>query len=134
MKDLLAVTLVMAAALGVAGMAIGVGHDSATFVSPPEAVAEQFTRKLAGGRYDVARQHLEQDSPVLRDQIRATSDALRARAGAISAVDGQPGHIEGDRATASALLKTEKAGEIVLEFMMVRHAGAWRITGWKELP
>jgi len=66
MKDLLPIVLVTAIALGLVGVAVVVGHDTSTLVSPPEAVAEQFARKLAGGRYDVASAHLEHPSPAMR--------------------------------------------------------------------
>ena len=127
MKDLVPIVLVTVVMLGLAGVAIGVGHDTATLVSPPEAVAEQFARKLAGGRYDVASAHLEHDSPAMRQRVRSVSDALRARAGAISAVDGKAGVIDGDRATASAVIRTARAGQIVMPFALVRRSGSWRI-------
>ena len=130
MKDLFPVVLVTIAALGLVGASVGVGHDTQTLVSPPEAVAEQFARKLAGGRYDVAREHLDRDSPPEREHIRATSDALRARAGAISTVDGQADTIEGDRATASAVIRTTQAGDIVMHFVMVRRSGSWRVASF----
>jgi hypothetical protein len=127
MKDLLQMVLAIAATLAFVGVTVAVGHDTTTLVSPPEAVAEQFARKLAGGRYDVASQHLEHDSPELRAQVRSVSDALRARAGAIGAIDGKAGAIEGDQATASALITSARAGEIVMRFVLVRRAGSWRI-------
>ena len=127
MKDLLRIVLVTGAALAVAGVAVGVGHDSTTLVSPPESVAEQFARKLAGGRYDVAREQLAHDSPDLRHRIRSASDALRARAGTIGTIEGKAGAIDGDQATAFAVITTGGAGEIVMRFELVRRAGSWRI-------
>jgi hypothetical protein len=127
MKDVLRIALVTAAALGVVGLVVGVGHDTATLVSPPEAVAEQFVRKLAGGRYDVAHAHLADDSPALRERIRTTSDMLRARGGAITQVAGKPGTIDGDTATATGVVTTSRAGEVVIECELVRRAGSWRI-------
>jgi hypothetical protein len=127
MKDLLPIVLITAVALGMVGVAVGVGHDSSTLVSPPAAVAEQFVRKLAGGRYDVAAAHLADDSPLLRERIRTTSDMLRARAGAIAQVEGKPGTIDGDIATAAGVATTTRAGEIVIQCELVRHAGSWRI-------
>jgi hypothetical protein len=109
---------------------IGAGGDTTMFVSPPEAVAEQFARKLAGARYDVARAHLADDSPAMRERIRTTSIALRRRAGAISNVDGRPGAIDGDVATATAVITTARAGEIDIAFTLIRRSGAWRIAEW----
>jgi hypothetical protein len=126
MKDLLPLVLVAAVALGIVVAAVDFTHDT-TLVSPPESVAEQFVRKLAGGRYDVASAHLADDAPSQRERIRTTSDTLRARAGAIAQVEGRPGTIDGDTATATAVVTTTRAGEIVIECELVRHAGSWRI-------
>jgi hypothetical protein len=130
MKALLLVAAVIAAALAVVAVSVGAGHDTSTLVSPPEAVVEQFVRKLAGARYDVALAHLDDRSPAMREHVRITSDALRARAGAIDQVEGKPGVMDGDRATASAVVTTERAGDITMEFTLIRHAGAWRITSF----
>lgn len=127
MKALLLVAAVTAGALALVAGSVVAGHDTSTFVSPPEAVVEQFVRKLATARYDVARAHLADDSPAARDRIRAASDTLRARAGAITQVEGKPGVIDGDRATATAVVTTERAGEISMEFRLIRRTGSWRI-------
>jgi len=130
MKDLLVVAAVAAGALGVVAGSVGAGHDTDILVSPPEAVVEQFVRKLAGARYDVALAHLDDRSPAVRVRIRTTSDALRARAGAIGQVEGRRGVIDGDRATATAIVTTERAGDITMEFRLIRHAGSWRIVSF----
>jgi hypothetical protein len=130
MKDLLVVAAVTAGALGIVAGSVGAGHDTGTLVSPPEAVVEQFVRKLAAARYDVALAHLDNRSPAMRDRIRTTSDALRARAGAIGQVEGKRGAIDGDSATATAIVTTERAGEITMEFRLIRHAGSWRIASF----
>jgi hypothetical protein len=127
MKALLLVAAVTAAALAVVAVSVGAGHDTSTLVSPPEAVVEQFVRKLAGARYDVALAHLDDRSPAMREHVRITSDALRARAGAIDQVEGKPGVFDGDRATATAVVTTERAGELTMEFTLIRRAGSWRI-------
>ena len=127
MKALISVVAVVVATLFVVGMIVAVGHDTSVLVSPPESVVEQFVRKLATGRYDVALQHLDDDAPAARERIRAASDMLRGRAGAIEQVVGTPGLLDGDRASANAVISTERAGEISMEFMLVRRAGSWRI-------
>jgi hypothetical protein len=131
MKELLRIVLVTVATLGLVGVAVGVGHDRMTLVSPPEAVAEQLARQLAGGRYDVARQHFEHDSPALRERVRSASDTLRARGGAISAVEGKAGSIDGDTATAAAVITTARAGDVVMHVALVRRAGSWRIASFQ---
>ena len=128
MKALLLIAAVTAGALAVVVVSVIAGHDASTLVSPPDAVVEQFVRKLAAGRYEVARAHLADDSPAMRERIRMTSDALRARAGAINQVEGKQGVIDRDRATVKAVVTTERAGEITMEFTLIRRAGSWRIT------
>ena len=121
------VAAAIAVFLAVVGASVGPGRDTGVLVSPPEAVVEQFVRKLAGARYDVALAHLDDRSPAMRERIRTASDGLRARAGAIAHVVGRPGVLDGDSATATAGISTERAGEISMEFMLVRRAGSWRI-------
>jgi hypothetical protein len=130
MRALLVVATVIAGALAIVAASIGAGHDTSTLVSPPEAVVEQFVRKLAAGRYDVALAHLDENSPAIRDRIRTTSDQLRARAGAIEQVEGKPGVIDGDRATATAVVTTERAGDSAMKFRLIRRAGSWRISSF----
>ncbi len=130
MKALLLIAAITAGALAVLVGVVVFGHDTATLVSPPDAVVEQFVRKLAGARYDVALAHLEDGSPAMRDRIRTTSNALRARAGAIGQVEGKRGVVDADRATATAVVTTERAGTITMEFRLIRHAGSWRITSF----
>ena len=131
MKALLLVAAVTAGAFALVAGSVVAGRDTSTLVSPPDAVVEQFVRKLATGRYDVARAHLTDDSPTMRERIRRTSDALRARAGAINQVEGKPGVIDGDRAEATTVVTTERAGEITIPFTLVRRNGSWRISDWR---
>ena len=130
MKALLLIVAVTAGALALVAVSVIAGHDASTLVSPPDAVVEQFVRKLAAGRYEVARAHLADDSPAMRERIRMTSDGLRAGAGGIEQVEGQPGAIDDDTATASALVTTRRAGTITMGFTLVRRAGSWRITAF----
>jgi hypothetical protein len=127
MKALLLVAAVTAGAFAVVAGSVVAGGDTSTLVSPPEAVVEEFVRKLATGRYNVARAHLVEDSPTARERIREASDTLRARAGAINQVEGKPGAIDGDRATATVLISTARAGDITMEFALMRSSGSWRI-------
>jgi hypothetical protein len=126
-KTLLLIAAVTAGALALVAVSVVAGRDAATLVSPPDAVVEQFVRKLATARYGVALSHLDDGSPAMRERVRKTSEVLRARAGAIDQVEGKPGTIDGDNATATAVISTERAGDITMEFRLIRHAGSWRI-------
>ena len=114
MKDLLHVAAVTAVALGVVGAAASDSRVTtpATLVSPPEAVVEQFVRKLADGRYDVA---LRAPGRRLAGDARADPDDERHAARTrrrIARSHGKPGAIGGDSATATAVITTERAGEV----------------------
>lgn len=132
MKDVLLVVACTALALAFVAASVVIGHDTRTFVAAPEAVAEQFVRKLAAGRYDVARAQTSDGSRSTRDRIRSASARLRARAGAIDQVTGMAGWTGTDTARASVVLSTERAGEITMEFGLVRRSGSWRVEHWED--
>ena len=129
MRNLLSIAAVVFTSLLLVGAGIGIG-DTTVLVSPPEAVAEQFTRKLAAARYDVAMGHLAEHNPAQFNRVTSIGDALRARAGAIDEVEGRPGEMTRDRATATAVLTTASAGELSITFDLVRRTGVWRIVTW----
>jgi hypothetical protein len=124
-----AATLVVLAA--VAGVVIG-GQDSTYFVPPPQAVVENFTRDIAARRYDRAVKFVDPTSGITEINVRLGGDELHARAGAIDQVEGEPGVIAGDRATASAVLITENAGRIRYFFRLARSSNTWKIVEWSD--
>ena len=131
MKEIGALLLASALALLVVAGVVLAGHDTTTFVPPPENVAEEFTRKLAMGRYDVALAHLEDGTRDAIAAMRASSDALRAQAGRVRQVAGESGAIAGDTATATVTIDTRDAGELHWEFSLVRRHGEWKIRKWR---
>ena len=130
MRDLALVVGAAALALAVvAGVVFG-GHDTTVLVSPPENVAEDFTRKLATGRYDVALAHLEQNDSSMLPVVRTSGENLRTKAGAVDHVDGDYSAIEGETARARVIIETERAGELRWYFRLVRREGVWKIAEW----
>lgn len=122
---------VLALALAVvAGVVIG-GHDTTVFVSPPEAVAEEFTRKLATGRYDMALEHLAQSDRGVLPVVRTSGETLRAQAGEVNQVQGESSAIAGDEATARVTIATENAGDVRWTFRLVRQDFEWKIRDWR---
>lgn len=119
-------------ALGVVAAAVVYGRDAQTFVSPPEMVAEQFTRNVATKRYDRALQYVARDSGITAINLRLARRELQQAAGAVNNVEGEPGAIDGDRATASAVLFTENAGRIRYSFRFAKRRGVWKIVEWRE--
>ena len=131
MSDLVKVLTATLLALGVLAVIVIGGQDSTYFVPPPEAVAESFTREIASRRYDRAMQSVDPASGITEINARLGGEELHARAGAVDNVEGDPGTISGDRATASAVLLTEKAGRVRYIFRLARRGHTWKIVGWE---
>jgi hypothetical protein len=130
--ELFRVLLVTAVALAAAAAAVMQG-DTKTVVPPPESVVEQFARHIAARRYDRALQHVDDRSGITLTTVRLAGEALHERAGDIDQVEGRAGHIAGDRATAAAVLTTERAGQIRYACGLVRRHGVWKISEWEEI-
>jgi hypothetical protein len=133
MRELTLIAGTMAVALGVIAVAVGPGHDTMTFVSPPEAVAEEFVRQLATGRYDRAVDHLENKNGA-EPMVTVQGESLRRQAGEVNQVEGEEGSIDGDTATASTRITTSNAGELEWNFSLVRREGTWKISDWRSGP
>lgn len=128
MRPVLWIALVAAVALGAIGAAVFAGGDRQMFVSPPEAVAEDFLRALAGGRYDVAVAYAAPSAGITRREIQRRSDALRRTAGAVRSVDVADVRIQGDTAGAVAVIETRDAGTLTERLALAWTPGGWRIT------
>jgi hypothetical protein len=128
MRPVIRIALVGAIALGVIAAAVLAAGDRQIFVSPPEAVAEDFVRALAGGRYDVAMAYVEPSAGITTGQIQERSDTLRRIAGAVSSVDVAGVWIQGDTAGAVAAIDTRDAGTLTERLALAWTPGGWRIT------
>lgn len=135
MRALAYVPLAIAAALALVAAAVfGLG-DTRALVPPPESVVEGFVRELETGRYEQATGYLsaELQPGVTPGQLRDWTSQLLARTGDVIDVRGEPGWQTGLRAEAYARLKTERAGEPALRFMLLREDGVWKINGLASL-
>jgi hypothetical protein len=130
MSDVAQVVGATLAALAVVAAVVIGGQDSTYFVPPPEAVAESFTREIASRRYDRAMEFVDPSSGITEINARLGGEALHARAGAIDEVQGDPGAITGERASASAVLITERAGRVRYAFRLARRGHTWKIVEW----
>ena len=131
MRELLKVIGVTALALGAAFAAVALG-DATVAVPPPESVAEQFARQVAARRYDRALPHVDPLSGISLTTVRLGGEALHRRGGAINNVEGEPGEIVANHASASAVLTTERAGRVRYSFRLTRREGVWKIVEWEE--
>ena len=127
------VLIVIAVALGAAAAAVLEG-DTKTVVPPPESVVEQFARHVAARRYDRALQHVDDRSGITLTTVRLSGEALHERAGSIDQVEGEPGTMADDSATASAVLTTQRGGRIRYVCSLERRYGLWKIVEWEEVP
>jgi hypothetical protein len=132
MPDGLKVLTTTALAFAVVAVAVTYGRDTTIFVPPPEAVAEQFTRDVSAKRYDRALKYVASDSGITYVNVRLGGEELQRHAGAVASVEGEPGSIDGDRATGSAVLITERAGRMRYKFRFARRQGVWKIAEWSE--
>jgi hypothetical protein len=131
MKELLLIAGTVAAAMGLVAASVVVGGDTTTLVSPPGVVAKEFVRQLAAGRYDRAAAHLA-DSRGGREMAEGEGNRLRARAGEVEEIEGEESAIVGDTATASARIRTSRAGDLRARYILIRRQGSWKIAGGTE--
>jgi hypothetical protein len=134
-KNLIYISLTIAAALAlIAGVVFGLG-DTTVLVPPPEAMVEGFMRELVTKRYERTMPYLSQElrAEVRPETLKEVTDRLRQRAGEIRDVRGEKGWIQGDRAEASARLKTELLDCPSLKFILSRQDGIWLISDLSSL-
>jgi hypothetical protein len=130
--DLIKVIGTGAVALAIIGAVVIGGQDTTYLVPPPQAVAESFTRAIAARRYDRAMAQVDPQSGITAINARLGGEALHERSGSIENVEGDPGVIAGDYATASAVLTTEKAGRVRYFFKLTRTGYLWKIVEWSD--
>jgi hypothetical protein len=135
MIGLLGMLLTIAIALGVtAGSLFGL-RDRSVLASPPEAVVEDFMRKLETGRYVRAHGDLSDDvaRQVTADSLRSLLHALEARVGAIVDVHGERRWMTRPAARAAAILTTERGQEVEVEFPLEWSKGEWSVADVRGL-
>jgi hypothetical protein len=135
MKGPLGVLVTMAVAIGITAAALfGLG-DRSLLASPPEAVVEDFMRKLETGRYVRAREDLSDDivEQVGPDSLRALQRALEARIGKIVDVHGERLWMTRNAARAAAVLTTESRKEVEVELPLVWSSGEWAVADVRGL-
>jgi 4-alpha-glucanotransferase len=109
MMRLLGILLALGALLGASALATERFDDRELFVSPPDAVAEQFVRAVVSGRYDQARAYLAEESSASEDELRA----LRAKLGDPSEVEAQTLSRDDTRALATVRVSSVEKSEAV---------------------
>jgi hypothetical protein len=126
MKESGGLLATMAVVIGLVAASVFGFHDRNTLVSPAEAVAEDFVRALATGRYNVAMRYVDPRAGLSRDAIQTWSDQLR-RQGAIQSVDVTPVTSDEDIATTNYAVTFTSGQEITGELRLTFDR-EWRIT------
>jgi hypothetical protein len=126
-------TIVLAFALS-AGALFGL-RDRSVLASPPEAVAEDFVRKLETGRYVRAHEDLSDDlaKQIGPDSLRSLLHGLEQRVGQILDVQGERLWMTNTGARAAAILTTEGGQELEVEFPLEWNNGEWSVADVRGL-
>ncbi len=124
MKEIVGVILATALLLGMSALAIERG-DRETFVSPPDAVAEGFTREVVTKRWDRARTYLAGPDSMSNAEIAALQKSWEQRAGDPSEVQAETSSLTDEKALVNVTLKSAK-GSAVLVFALT-FDGEWKI-------
>jgi hypothetical protein len=111
MKELLGITLSFAILAGMTALAVERFGDRELFVSPPDAVVEDFVRAVVNGRYDQARAFLADEHSMPDDELRA----LQAELGDPSHIDAKIASRDDTRAVVN-VRTTENALTFALAF------------------
>lgn len=135
LRPALCVLLIAAAGLAVCAASVLALRDGRCFTSPPEAVAEQFVRKLATRRWGPARAHLTPELAAAAGEagLRESVRGFEERWGAIEQVRGRAGPSSADQAWASALVTTSRGARLAIPLPLLRRAGVWRVAGLEGL-
>lgn len=135
MREILITLGSVAAALIIVGVIVFGARDGALFVPPPEAVAENFGRALASGRYGVARRYLsgEQRRQQSAGDLETRFGPWKVRMGAVDDVEARELSSDGDRARAGCELKGERSA-VALTMELTREHGLWAIESWEAAP
>ncbi len=132
MKEIAVGLATIAAALLLVAAAVFGARDSALFVPPPEAVAENFARELAAGRFELARRHLS--SARRREQgaedLESRFGPWKARIGKVDSVEANELSRASDRAAAICEVRGDPAS-VTLTLELVREQGLWKVDRWE---
>lgn len=134
MRETASILAVLAAALGVIGVAVFAGGDRSLFVPVPEATAENFTREITTRRFDLALKYLATDRQRAEtpQTIANRFDPMLRAVGEVNRVDAEAHWMTGERASASATVEGD-LGVRSFDLSFVREHGLWKIDGLLDL-
>ena len=131
MKPVLLALAVSGMALAIVAAAVFGAGDRSTLVPTSENVAEDFTRKLALGRYELAWRRLSSDARERErvEQLRGRFAAIAERLGGVNLIEAVAITQAENTATTSSRIDAEH-GEATLSLTLSRENGLWVIDSW----
>lgn len=115
-------------ALGLIALVVFGLHDRTTLTSPPEAVAEEFVRRLAAHRPERARDELSARAkpvyPVKR--LSAWFGDVESVVDPIDRIEGKDPGMGNDEAWATVAVASARR-KVDIRVSLVREHGAWRV-------
>jgi hypothetical protein len=128
MTRILAVLSLTSAALLLIGAAVLLG-DRETVVSPPDAVAEGFMRKVVSRRYPLALDHLtkEAESRVSTERLRGLGERIRMQAGTIYEVTASVEGTKPESAHVTVEIRGRRAAVRVPVELRIEQ-GVWKVS------
>jgi hypothetical protein len=103
--------------------------DRTVFVSPPEAVAENFIRAVITHRYDPALKYLEPglSRTTGKTDLAALANQISSHAGKVVRVDAEQTSINGDLASARVIVHGTAPATETINLALSFSQGSWRI-------
>jgi hypothetical protein len=127
-RELAVTGLMLAMLLALAGAVFALG-DRTTLTSPPEAVAEEFVRRLAAHRPQRARDHLsEQAQPAYpAKRLAAWFRDVESVVDPIDQIEGKDPGIAKDEAWATVSVRNDDR-RVDIRLTLVSERGEWRVS------
>lgn len=82
-------------------------EDRELFVPPPDAVAEGFTRLVVAGRWDPAREHLQNPEAASDSDLQELRQQIESRVGEPTEIEAET--IESDKGKALVIVRLSSA-------------------------
>lgn len=132
MKTLIVVLVVLAVLLAVNYSAVRMNAALDLLTPDPENVVQGFVSTLSAGRYDIARDELDEElqAKMQKQNLEQLNHSLKERFGAYDFELGGEEQVRGDQAVYLARIKTQRSGTQEFRFELKRdeQSRLWEIS------
>ena len=129
MKHLLNIVAVAIGLVAISWVAVQRFEDRATFVPPPDAIAEGFMREVVMRRFDQARDYLSEKRQ--GPQVRPLAESIEAQLGSVDDVQAEMISATEEEALARVTLRSA-TGSVTFSVWTVWEGAAWRVAEVKQ--